>query len=732
MHNRYIRFIDLEKLHKPIRNEINIAINNVINRSAFIQGIELDDFEEAFAKYTNQEFAVGVSSGYHALELAKIAYLYKKALKEELTCIEECLYNTSVAIPANTFIATANAYSDCMIQFTDINPDNHLINIKEKLKFIKEHYDTHIMPDLVIPVHLYGQPCDMEGIMKLCKSHDDYNTDITIIEDACQAHGASTKLIGKGLATCYSFYPSKNLGCYDEKTEIFTSRGWINFKDLCEEDLVATIEDNIMRFRPTLKIFKYVYNGFMYKFHNKGIDLLVTPNHNMYIKIWNKSDFYLEEAWKLVRHSQWNFKQEIPYEYIDKTHFVLPPVFMKKNAYSGIIIPEREIDMNLWLEFLGYYISEGSVDINNGCHRITITQYPNSKYYNDMKNCIESLWGNTLKNEHTKKLSFCSQQIYEYLVKLGHSHEKHIPNEFKNLPPEKLKILLIALIKGDGIFLDDYPRKYYTVSKQLADDIQEIAIKCGIYTTISYNQDRKIYVLNFNKYINKTMVREKHVNLEFYTGNVYCCEVPSHILLVRRNGKVCWSGNSLGDGGMVTTNDKEIADYITLLRSYGEHPKNTHEFIGYNCRLDTIQAAVLNIKLKYLKEWNNNRKEIARQYHEELDILDVNYIRTLPHNDDSVYHLFVIEAANRNALKNHLASTGIETGIHYPTPIHKQVAYKGYLDENESIPIAEQKASIILSLPIHPCMESDEVKYVCKRIDEFYKTKNNRYTNRLT
>lgn len=171
-----------------------------------------------------------------------------------------------------------------------------------------------------------------------------------------------------------------------------------------------------------------------------------------------------------------------------------------------------------------------------------------------------------------------------------------------------------------------------------------------------------------------------------------------------------------GDGGSITTDDKEVADKIRMLANYGSTKKYGHDIMGHNCRLDTIQAAILNVKLPYLDEWNESRRQAAKQYHEELE--GVEEIKLLPYNSDSVYHLFVVEAENRDALKKYLDIMGIETGIHYPTPIHKQKAYSEY-NEKKYI-VAELKATKILSLPMHPFIRSDEISYVCKRIIEFY------------
>lgn len=186
----------------------------------------------------------------------------------------------------------------------------------------------------------------------------------------------------------------------------------------------------------------------------------------------------------------------------------------------------------------------------------------------------------------------------------------------------------------------------------------------------------------------------------------------------------CWSfypGKNLGclgDGGAVTTNNNDYAYRIRELANYGSTIKYKHYRIGYNCRLDTIQAAVLNVKLPYLDDWNESRRQVAQQYHEELDGFEK--IRLLPYDPNSVYHLFVIESQPnlRDSLREFLKTSGIETGIHYPIPIHKQEAYKQYNHERRIV--AESKADKILSLPMHPNLESDEVKYVSDKIKEFY------------
>lgn len=175
-----------------------------------------------------------------------------------------------------------------------------------------------------------------------------------------------------------------------------------------------------------------------------------------------------------------------------------------------------------------------------------------------------------------------------------------------------------------------------------------------------------------------------------------------------------------GDGGAITTNNKELAEKIELLRNYGQKTKYYHVIKGLNSRLDTIQAAILEIKLKYLNKWNNMRKQNARLYEEYLEGIDE--VITPYENKDSqhVYHLYVIQCKKRDKLREFLAKKNIETGIHYPVPIHLQPAYKEYNFLKGNFPVTESLADKILSLPMYPELNVEEIEYICKAIKNFF------------
>jgi dTDP-4-amino-4,6-dideoxygalactose transaminase len=176
-----------------------------------------------------------------------------------------------------------------------------------------------------------------------------------------------------------------------------------------------------------------------------------------------------------------------------------------------------------------------------------------------------------------------------------------------------------------------------------------------------------------------------------------------------------------GDGGMVVTKNKDLANIIRMMRNYGQSKKYFHDFVGFNSRLDEIQAAVLRIKLKFLDEWNQKRRNIAKKYNELLKGENI----ILPIEKEfskHVYHLYVIRCNKRDKLQEFLSLNGISTGLHYPKPIHLQKAYI-YLGYKEGdLPISEKYANEVLSLPMFPEMREEEVVYVCDTIRRFFKT----------
>jgi dTDP-4-amino-4,6-dideoxygalactose transaminase len=175
---------------------------------------------------------------------------------------------------------------------------------------------------------------------------------------------------------------------------------------------------------------------------------------------------------------------------------------------------------------------------------------------------------------------------------------------------------------------------------------------------------------------------------------------------------------ALGDGGAVTTNDKSLYEKIKALRNYGSHKKYENIYKGVNSRLDELHAAVLSAKLKYLDEDNQKRREIADYYlknikNEKIILPIVESGDPLSH----VWHLFVIRTQDRDSLQKYLFEKGIQTLIHYPIPPHKQEAYREWRDQ--SYPISEMIHRQVLSIPISPVMEFEEVAYIVEAINGY-------------
>ncbi len=177
-----------------------------------------------------------------------------------------------------------------------------------------------------------------------------------------------------------------------------------------------------------------------------------------------------------------------------------------------------------------------------------------------------------------------------------------------------------------------------------------------------------------------------------------------------------------GDAGMITTSDPQLAERLCRLRDYGQQRKYEHTERGLNSRLDTLQAAVLSVKLPYLPTWNAARVTRAEKYREVLrGIGDLEFQETAS-GATHVYHLFMIESAHRDPLRVHLSGAKIHTGVHYPIPIHLQRAYSDAGYSGGNFPHTERLATRLLSLPMFPELRDDQIVIVAEHIRAFFDT----------
>jgi len=176
-----------------------------------------------------------------------------------------------------------------------------------------------------------------------------------------------------------------------------------------------------------------------------------------------------------------------------------------------------------------------------------------------------------------------------------------------------------------------------------------------------------------------------------------------------------------GEAGAITTNDEEMCLKAKKMRDHGSGKKYYHEFIGHNYRMSEFQAAVLNIKMKYIEEWTEMRRKNAQKYNERLSDIEQVIVPLELQGVKHVYHLYVIRIKDRDKLQIFLKENGIGTSLHYPIPLHLTQAYAHLGHKKGEFPVAEKLANEILSLPMYPELTEDQVDYVYEKIKAFYK-----------
>lgn len=176
-----------------------------------------------------------------------------------------------------------------------------------------------------------------------------------------------------------------------------------------------------------------------------------------------------------------------------------------------------------------------------------------------------------------------------------------------------------------------------------------------------------------------------------------------------------------GEGGMVVTNNPKIATKVRMLRNHGAKAKHQYAFLGFNSRLDELQAAILRVKLPHLDRWNTTRRTWAREYNRQLaDLEEVTTPEEQPYAKH-VYHLYVIRVPRRDALARWLKAHGVATAIHYPVPVHIQKACEIFGYSPGSLPVSESISQQILSLPMYPELTLEQIGYVCQTIRDYFR-----------
>jgi len=336
--------------------------------------------------------------------------------------------------------------------------------------------------------------------------------------------------------------------CYDAETEILTEDGWVPFPSLRQDTAVATLnEAGAIEYHIPNEVISYPYIGDLLRFANSKFDFAVTPNHRMYVRSKTGKLRFLRAdedrhwpAWRVPTGATFE-GEEVEWFDLD-----VPPRDAKVHV--------AQIRMDDWLEFLGYYISEGCVHVRRRVREVGGRDYEVNDYNiliaqadgdsrDRMIGCLNRL-GFKFFTSDDHQLRICSKQLAEILAPLGKAGDKYIPRELLRLSRRQSTILLDALILGDGSRRGDSVR-YWTKSGCLADDVQELALRCGYAASKSLTSGRDIYRVNLRPPVEAKLVEPERLR---YAGKVYCVDVKNHVICVRRHGRAAFCGNCYDEG----------------------------------------------------------------------------------------------------------------------------------------------------------------------------------------
>jgi UDP-glucuronate decarboxylase len=336
--------------------------------------------------------------------------------------------------------------------------------------------------------------------------------------------------------------------CFSEDTEVLTRDGWKFFRDIKTEDEIMTIsKEGILEYQKPIEIISEKYVGDMIKFQNTKIDLLVTPNHRMYVRERGSREFNLIPAFESIRWERAEMQKKGNWIGKEEKYFYLPPVL--NNKVGNI----NKIKMDDWLEFLGYYITKGCVHVRKrGDKKYLANRYSvliaqdrkDKERWNKIRACLERLPFRFYDSDD-HQFRICNKQLALYLKRLGDSGERFIPTEFKNLSKRQLRILFDSLMLGDESGKCD---AFYSSSHRLTGDMHELLLKLGISGNIAFKDKRKenpVYQIQILTDEKKDFLTPQYPRrtIERYDGLVYCVNVPNHVIFVRRNGKTLFCGN---------------------------------------------------------------------------------------------------------------------------------------------------------------------------------------------
>jgi len=396
----------------------------------------------------------------------------------------------------------------------------------------KKYPEEKIKSEFILPKYIEGHPVDVKELPEIIA--------LPFLPEGKDKKTEKWRPVIAGISVGHP--------CYDSQTRVLTEDGLKFFDELSPKDKIASLNPKTkeLEFQHPLKIYHFPYRGEMIRIFQKHYDLLVTPNHYLYIKHRRWNDFkllkandvlsrYARDSLEFLCTANWSGK--VP------SDFSLPKVKCKKLA--------RDVSMKDILKLCAWYISEGF--LGSG-YRVMICN-SKSEALSEIEELVERLGFKSWREKtgHAERVTFKSKQLFTFLAEsCGRGNRnKRVPKFIKELDRELIEYFLLEICRGDGHLetrgnLKGKPRYYCTSSERLANDICELAVKIGL--TPKLIRRNEMFLIYFSHKETSPRLSHAIITKEEYNGFVHCVEVPNHVILVERNGRFIFSGNSITAG----------------------------------------------------------------------------------------------------------------------------------------------------------------------------------------
>lgn len=459
-------------------------------------------------------------------------------------------------------------------------------------------------------------------------------------------------------------YPPMHPRCFDKKTEIFTNNGWKLFENLSHNDLVYTInrETLIPKWQKPINYVSYHYKGKMLSFSGNSFDLVVTPNHNMLVQNMDSS----------VKDRSWKLKQANKIGRKSKHRFLSGCIWTgKKKKFE--ILAGKKVEIETYLKFMAYWLADGSCTADRGSYNVKIAQNDNEWMYEELKKLPFKIY------KCKESLMIRDKELGEELKQYGKCTEKYIPDNIKDMNSELIRIFLLAYSKTDGTlkkgkFWKHYQFRdsicFFTTSNKLSGDLGELILKAGgrpsyylekckgkkvFFRNGCYALNENLWRISWNTRIHSWISNLSVENID-YDDYVYCVEVEKYnTILVRRNGKVTWSGNC-------RSTTSPIIDYEVLGKRLREE-KEQKEIVSESSfskqvkesiekelgKLNTDSVILRKERLQHIEERHPEAVEIIKNNFDKI-IENPDYVLKDGKNENTILLIRELESKAYNTV----------------------------------------------------------------------------------